>query len=159
MILRNYRSQFSLAKLRNFTKTTNEGTTALGLKKAAEHFDLEVKAPISGVIHVLNPDSRSKLISTVNPLAQTYPELDNNKSIKLKGYISPNDISTVKKGQKLRLKIVRNVPTTTILEGTIKTISVFPITVDKNNYYVVEAFVKFSRKQINNLHYGMAGQR
>ena len=44
MILRNYGSQFSLAKLRNFTKTTNEGTTALGLKKAAEHFDLEVKA-------------------------------------------------------------------------------------------------------------------
>ncbi|NVY96538.1 peptide cleavage/export ABC transporter [Lactobacillus sp. DCY120] len=44
MILKNYGSQFSLAKLRNFTKTNNEGTTALGLKKAAEHFDLEVRA-------------------------------------------------------------------------------------------------------------------
>lgn len=39
MILKNYGSDFSLAKLRTYTKTTT-----LGLKKAAEHFDLEVKS-------------------------------------------------------------------------------------------------------------------
>lgn len=44
MIFKNYGSEFSLARLRTFTKTTNEGTTALGLKKAAEHFGFEVKA-------------------------------------------------------------------------------------------------------------------
>ena len=44
MILKNYGSDFSLAKLRTYTKTNNEGTTALGLKKAAEHFELDVKA-------------------------------------------------------------------------------------------------------------------
>lgn len=124
----------------------------------SEAKDLSIKAPISGVVHVLNPDNRSKLIGTGNPLAQIYPELDNSQLIKLKAYISPNDITSVKKGQKLRLKIVRNVPTPIILEGTIKTISVAPITLDKNNYYVVEALSQIPRKQISNLHYGMSGQ-
>lgn len=44
MILRNYGSHLSLASLRQYTKTTNEGTTALGIKKAAEHFKINVQA-------------------------------------------------------------------------------------------------------------------
>jgi len=44
MILKSYGSTLSLSSLRKYTKTTTNGTTAFGLKKAAEHFLLNVKA-------------------------------------------------------------------------------------------------------------------
>ncbi|NVY96537.1 bacteriocin secretion accessory protein [Lactobacillus sp. DCY120] len=120
--------------------------------------DLEVKAPISGMIHILNPDEHSKLIGMGNPIAQVYPVLGRNKFVKIKSYVEPRDISTIKKGQKLRLKIIRNVSTPIILEGKIETISVAPVTINKSNFYVVEALARIPTKQSNNLHYGMVGQ-
>lgn len=44
MILKSYGSILSLASLRKYTKTTTNGTTAFGLKMAAEHFLLKVQA-------------------------------------------------------------------------------------------------------------------
>lgn len=44
MILRNYHSNVSLAHLRHIAKTNTEGTTALGLVKTAEKFNLTVNA-------------------------------------------------------------------------------------------------------------------
>lgn len=44
MILRNYHSNVSLAHLRHIAKTNTEGTTALGLVKTAEKFNLTVDA-------------------------------------------------------------------------------------------------------------------
>ncbi|UQS82806.1 peptide cleavage/export ABC transporter [Bombilactobacillus folatiphilus] len=44
MILKNYGSRVSLAQLRMYTKTTTAGTTAFGIKKAAEQFHLDVQA-------------------------------------------------------------------------------------------------------------------
>lgn len=44
MILKNYRSRVSIAHLRHIAKTNMEGTTALGLVKTAEKFDMNVQA-------------------------------------------------------------------------------------------------------------------
>ncbi len=44
MILHNYGSKISLATLRKFTKTTTDGTTALGIVKAAEKLKMDVEA-------------------------------------------------------------------------------------------------------------------
>lgn len=44
MILKNYHSQVSIAHLRHIAKTNTEGTTALGLVKTAEKFDMNVQA-------------------------------------------------------------------------------------------------------------------
>lgn len=44
MILKNYGSQFSLARLRNLAKTDIEGTTALGIVKTAQSLDFETQA-------------------------------------------------------------------------------------------------------------------
>lgn len=44
MILKNYHSQVSIAHLRHIAKTNTEGTTALGLVKTAEKFDMDVQA-------------------------------------------------------------------------------------------------------------------
>ena len=50
MILRNYQSDISIAKIRSFAQTDSEGTTALGLIRAGEHFNLKstaIKADMS----------------------------------------------------------------------------------------------------------------
>lgn len=44
MILKHYHSQVSIAHLRHMAKTNTEGTSALGLVKTAEQFNLEVQA-------------------------------------------------------------------------------------------------------------------
>ena len=44
MILHNYGSKISLATLRKFTKTTTDGTTALGIVKAAKKLKMDVEA-------------------------------------------------------------------------------------------------------------------
>ena len=44
MILKNYHSRVSIAHLRHIAKTNTEGTTALGLVKTAEKFDMNVQA-------------------------------------------------------------------------------------------------------------------
>lgn len=44
MILKNYHSRVSIARLRHIAKTNTEGTTALGLVKTAEKFDMNVQA-------------------------------------------------------------------------------------------------------------------
>ncbi|BDR57737.1 bacteriocin secretion accessory protein [Xylocopilactobacillus apicola] len=131
----------------------------LKIKSAkAEAKNLEVRAPATGIVHVLNPDQQTKLVGTGTALAQIYPALNSKQKIKLRSYIAPSDISSVKKGQKLRLKIVRNVPTPIIVEGEIKKISIAPVIMNKANYYVVEAFAKVDQNQVGKLHYGMTGQ-
>ncbi|AXX74369.1 hypothetical protein DL317_06430 [Limosilactobacillus reuteri] len=43
-VLHNYGSKISLATLRKFTKTTTDGTAALGIVKAAEKLKMDVEA-------------------------------------------------------------------------------------------------------------------
>ena len=124
----------------------------------AEVKNLEVRAPATGIVHVLNPDQQEKLVGKGTALAQIYPALDSGQKIKLRAYIAPSDISSIKKGQKLRVKIVRNVPTPIIVDGNINKVSVAPVIVNKANYYVIEALAKVDDKQIGKLHYGMIGQ-
>lgn len=50
MVLKNYQSDVSIVKIRNFAQTDSDGTTALGLVKAGEHFNLKtiaIKADMS----------------------------------------------------------------------------------------------------------------
>jgi len=44
MILKNYQSDVSIAEVRNFAQTDPDGTTALGLVRAGQHFDLKTIA-------------------------------------------------------------------------------------------------------------------
>mgnify|MGYP003361728901 CR=1 FL=1 len=44
MILKNYGSSYSIARLRNLAKTDQDGTTALGLVKTAQNLNFETQA-------------------------------------------------------------------------------------------------------------------
>lgn len=65
MILRNFDSVYPIAKLRDLARTTKQGTTALGLVKAAKHLGLDV-TPIQADISLFDdPEITYPLIAHV----------------------------------------------------------------------------------------------
>ncbi|MGQ5709771.1 HlyD family efflux transporter periplasmic adaptor subunit [Lactobacillus sp. PSON] len=116
-----------------------------------------VKASRDGVLHINNQYAENKYINPGVNVAEIYPNLSNQNSVKLITYISAADISSVKVGQEMRFKVTRNVPKDVILSGIINDISVSSMNSNKGNYYCVTALAKVTNSQKNQLKYGMDG--
>ena len=116
-----------------------------------------IKAPKTGVLHINEQYQNNQYIPAGTEIAEIYPILNHQQTIQLKSYISTADISSVKKGQKIRFKITRNIPKPIVITGTIKNISVSPISIGKESAYLVKSSAKISTRTSRLLHYGMVG--
>lgn len=117
----------------------------------------KVKAPKAGIIHVNEQYKNAQYIPAGSEIAEIYPILSHQSFIQLKSYISVADISSVKKDQKIRFKVTRNVPKPIIITGSIKNISVSPVTVGSGTAYLVTSTAKVSKATSKLLKYGMTG--
>lgn len=117
-----------------------------------------IKAPKTGVIHLNEKFKGINSPGTGATLAQIYPNLKKQNTVQIKAYIPSQDISSIKKNQKLRLQITRNVPKMIILQGLINNVSISPITINQGNYYIVTANATLSPKIKPLIHYGMIGK-
>lgn len=118
-----------------------------------------VTAEKSGVIHMDNPSLKgARYIGSGSELAKIYPVFKTNATIKIQSYVSSKDISSIKKGQHMRLQITRNVPKPIIIDGIINNISVAPVPINNGTYYIVVAQAKNNSKIISKIHYGMSGK-
>lgn len=120
--------------------------------------EYKVKAVRDGILHINDEYSESHYISAGANLAQILPILKNQKTLKIKAYISTADISSIKVGQKVRFKVTRNVPKPIILTGKIYKISISPVEIGKENYYQIEAKTDIQNTNRDLLKYGMQGQ-
>lgn len=121
--------------------------------------DSYVTAKTSGVIHMNNQSLKgAKYVGSGSELAEIYPTLKRDSGIKLQSYVSSRDISSIKKGQHIRLEITRNVPKPIIIDGVINNISVAPVPMDKGTYYIVTAQSKDNSNISSMVHYGMSGK-
>lgn len=120
--------------------------------------EYKVKAVRNGILHINDEYSESHYISAGANLAQILPILKNQKTLKIKAYISTADISSIKVGQKVRFKVTRNVPKPIILTGKIHKISISPVEIGKENYYQIEAKTDIQNTNRDLLKYGMQGQ-
>ncbi|AOO74377.1 HlyD family efflux transporter periplasmic adaptor subunit [Ligilactobacillus salivarius] len=120
--------------------------------------EYKVKAVRDGILHINDEYSESHYISAGANLAQILPILKNQKTLKIKAYISTADISSIKVGQKVRFKVTRNVPKPIILTGKIHKISISPVEIGKENYYQIEAKTDIQNTNRDLLKYGMQGQ-
>ncbi|WEV40252.1 HlyD family efflux transporter periplasmic adaptor subunit [Lactobacillus sp. ESL0681] len=117
-----------------------------------------IKAPKSGVLHINDQYQKAQYIPAGSEVAQIYPVLQKQTELQLKSYVSTADISSVKRGQKIRFKITRNVPKPVIITGKIKQISVSPVNIDKQQTaYVVTSTAQVSPATRKLLKYGMVG--
>lgn len=120
--------------------------------------EYKLKAVRDGILHINDEYSESHYISAGANLAQILPILKNQKTLKVKAYISTVDISSIKVGQKVRFKVTRNVPKPIILTGKIYKISISPVEIGKENYYQIEAKTDIENTNKNLLKYGMQGR-
>lgn len=120
--------------------------------------EYKVKAVRDGILHINDEYSESHYISAGANLAQILPILKNQKTLKVKAYISTADISSIKVGQKVRFKVTRNVPKPIILTGKIYKISISPVEIGKENYYQIEAKTDIENTNKDLLKYGMQGR-
>lgn len=117
-----------------------------------------VKAPKDGVLHVDDHYQGIKYTSAGTSMARIYPVLADQKRLKIEALIPVDDISSVKIGQRLRLKITRNVPRPIIIEGKINQISVSPTVINQGSYYTITGLATISNNNRKLLHYGMTGK-
>lgn len=117
-----------------------------------------VKAPKTGVLHLNDEFKGVQYAGTGTTLAQVYPILKNQDKIQIKAYIPSQDISSIKKGQILRLQLIRNLPKAIIIQGKVNNISVAPINSKNRNYYIVTAEASLSASNKSLIHYGMSGK-
>lgn len=120
--------------------------------------EYKLKAVRDGILHINDEYSESHYISAGANLAQILPILKNQKTLKVKAYISTVDISSIKVGQKVRFKVTRNVPKPIILTGKIYKISISPVGIGKENYYQIEAKTDIENTNKDLLKYGMQGR-
>lgn len=125
---------------------------------SSDSSEYTIKAPKAGVLHLNDELKGVKYTGTGSTLAKIYPNLNQQSSIQIKAYIPSQDISSVQKGQQLRLQITRNVPKSIILQGAINNISVSPITLNQGSYYVVTANAPINEINRSLVHYGMEGK-
>ena len=120
--------------------------------------EYKVKAVRDGILHINDEYSESHYISAGANLAQILPVLKNQKTLKVKAYVSTADISSIKVGQKVRFKVTRNVSKPIILTGKIYKISISPVEIGKENYYQIEAKTDIENTNKVLLKYGMQGR-
>lgn len=119
----------------------------------------QVKAPAAGILHLEAALSGNKYIPTGTVLAQILPDLAKQKEADLKLAISPAEVMSLKRGQNVRLRIARNVPTPMTVTGRIYAVDVAPTVNPKTcNYFKAQARVHLSKTHQQSLYYGIAGE-
>lgn len=116
-----------------------------------------IRAPETGVLHINDQYKNTQYIPAGTEIAEIYPILNQQKTIQIKSYVSTTNISSIKKGQQIRFRVIRNVPKPIIITGIIKNISVSPVNVSKSTAYLITSTAKVPPKMGNLLHYGMIG--
>ncbi|WP_278553187.1 bacteriocin secretion accessory protein [Companilactobacillus farciminis] len=118
-----------------------------------------IKAKKAGVIHMNNQSVKdAKYVGAGSEIAEIYPILRKDGILKLQSYVSSREISSIKRGQHMRLEITRNVPRPILIDGVINNISVAPVPVNKGTYYIVTAESKNESNIASQIHYGMSGK-
>lgn len=136
-------------------KVQDLGLNLNELNSASKQY--KIKAPKSGILHIDEKYKNAEYIPAGSQIAEIYPNLKYQRYVKIISYISVSDISSVKKGQKVRLKVTRDVPKPIIITGTIKNISVTPIILDKSRAYLITSMAKVSESTKKLIKYGMVG--
>lgn len=122
-----------------------------------QHQGQVIKAPASGVLHTDNNAVSKKLIGAGTELAEVLPQIQKVSTAKVTFLVGPSEVSAIKPGMKIRLKITRNVPRPFVLDGNVKKLDVGPTVTKQGNAFQVNANVSFSPEQAKQLRYGITG--
>lgn len=117
----------------------------------------KITAPTSGILHVNQEHDGMRKVNVGTPLAEIYPDLQKEKKVKLVAYISERDITSIRKGQFLKLKFSTSNVTPLKLKGKITSISMTSTKINNRVFYIVSATAKVPSNMLSKVKYDMEG--
>lgn len=87
-----------------------------------------------------------------------FPDINDEKHLEVISYVSGQDITSLKKNQKIRFELNNRDNGTIVIIGKIKSISVYPETNKGQAEYEVVSTIRPTKKEKNALRYGIQGQ-
>jgi competence factor transport accessory protein ComB len=118
----------------------------------------EIRASQSGILH-LNPDvEQSTIVPEGTILAQLYPLIEQEKSLKIVTYIPSREISSLAIGDSIRFMTENTSNEKVTLTSTISSIATAAISTDQGNFFRVEAETELSPEDLETVKYGLEGR-
>jgi len=118
----------------------------------------QIVAEMDGLLH-LNPEVEgSTLVAEGTTLAQIYPKITSERKIKIVTYVSSKDVSTIKKGDKVRFITADDANKQMILTSRISSIDANATQTKQGNFFKVECETTVSKNQAKKLRYGLEGK-
>lgn len=116
-----------------------------------------IRAPTTGVIHVVDNFKSKNRIPEGTTIAQIYPNLTVGKNVYVVAYINSENISSIDTNDKLRLTSKKENSDSTVLNCKIIKISTAPERTAKGNFFKVVAKAKINSKNKDTIRYGLQG--
>lgn len=116
-----------------------------------------IKSSADGVLHITNQANTYRRVSAGTELAQVVPIISNVNNVKIRSFIGSSEITGIRKGMVIRMKIFQNVSKPIILNGKISKIYSSPTPTKQGNVFQVESDVKISHTTASKLRYGLTG--
>lgn len=118
-----------------------------------------LRAPKSGVLHLLIPDKQTiKYIPKGTEIAEIYPYLGQQKAFLVQSYLSSADIANIKRNQQMHFRLVNKDPHALSIDGRISKVGTSVVQTKDKAFFEVESVIKPSYTQRKQLRYGMQGQ-
>lgn len=118
----------------------------------------QIVAEMDGLLH-LNPEVEgSTLVAEGTTLAQIYPKITSERKIKIVTYVSSKDVSTIKKGDKVRFITADDANKQMILTSRISSIDANATQTKQGNFFKVECETTVNKNQAKKLRYGLEGK-
>lgn len=117
----------------------------------------KIVSEVEGIVHVNTEVIDSVIIPEGTIIAQIYPNLKDERVVKVETYIPSKDINTLKIGDKIRFKTQDSSNKEVILNSKISSIDTNATKTKEGSYFKVVSEVKLNEKQIVDLKYGASG--
>ncbi|HEM4697789.1 TPA: HlyD family efflux transporter periplasmic adaptor subunit [Streptococcus suis] len=117
----------------------------------------KITSEVGGIVHVNNEVIDSVIIPEGTIIAQIYPNLEDEKRVKIETYILSEDVNTLKIGDKVRFKTQGSSNKEIVLNSKISSIDTNATKTKSGSYFKIVSEAKLSHKQLKDLKYGSSG--
>lgn len=118
----------------------------------------EIRASQSGVVHLNAEVERSTMIPEGTIIAQLYPIIAQEKTIKIVTYLPSREISSIALGDRIRFVTEDTSNDKVTLTSTITSIASAATATENGNFFKVEAETELSPDEIDTIKYGLEGR-
>lgn len=118
----------------------------------------EIRASQEGVVHLNAEVEKSTIIPEGTIIAQLYPIISKEKSVKIVTYIPSRDISSIKVGDTIRFITEDTSNNKVTVTSKISSIASAATTTENGNFFKVEADTALKVPEIEQVKYGLEGR-